>query len=242
MQGHRKISIHALCEEGDPCRQRCRRLSAISIHALCEEGDPAVRVRTGRAVNFYPRPLRGGRQLSSALLVTSALFLSTPSARRATGHDRQEQAADGISIHALCEEGDSLRWCRRCPAKYFYPRPLRGGRRLRQRPEYLPIRISIHALCEEGDPSLVNSNLDLFLFLSTPSARRATTIRPHRHDGGAISIHALCEEGDLITEERRQELYISIHALCEEGDHRHRRGGHLRLRFLSTPSARRATA
>ena len=40
--------------------------------------------------------------------------------------------------------------------------------------------ISIHALREEGDPSLVNSNLDLFLFLSTPSARRATPRRPAR--------------------------------------------------------------
>ena len=87
-----------------------RRASAragISIHALCEEGDYETAavyseifnfyprpLRGGRlaalwrpaadARDFYPRPLRGGRQLSSALLVTSALFLSTPSARRAT--------------------------------------------------------------------------------------------------------------------------------------------------------------
>ena len=81
--------------------------------------------------------------------------------------------------------------------------------------------ISIHALREEGDnkpktdatrvlpflstpsarraTSLVNSNLDLFLFLSTPSARRATP--QDRRDQGRrlISIHALREEGDLDT-------------------------------------------
>ena len=34
------ISIHALCEEGDPSFQSQRRSSdSISIHALCEEGD-----------------------------------------------------------------------------------------------------------------------------------------------------------------------------------------------------------
>ena len=34
-----KISIHALCEEGDYRRGASRRGKGISIHALCEEGD-----------------------------------------------------------------------------------------------------------------------------------------------------------------------------------------------------------
>ena len=34
-------------------------------------------------------------------------FLSTPSARRATGEERAYQKAKVISIHALREEGDS---------------------------------------------------------------------------------------------------------------------------------------
>ena len=80
-------------------------------------------------------------------------------------------------------------------------------------------KISIHALREEGDllrsPSVCISKL----FLSTPSARRATLRhpRPPAHQG------------------------ISIHALREEGD---KKGGEkciIRATFLSTPSARRAT-
>ena len=78
------------------------------------------------------------------------LFLSTPSARRATKRARQQDCANVISIHALREEGDSGQMC---PAQrraisihalreegdrnvtgqptansYFYPRPPRGGR------------------------------------------------------------------------------------------------------------------
>ena len=34
---------------------------------------------------------------------------------------------------------------------YFYPRPLRGGRRSDERQRIQDIEISIHALCEEGD-------------------------------------------------------------------------------------------
>ena len=37
--------------------------------------------------------------------------------------------AAGISIHALCEEGDAKESKATEAKKYFYPRPLRGGRR-----------------------------------------------------------------------------------------------------------------
>ena len=57
------ISIHALREEGDARDLAGDNTNTISIHALREEGDPFV---TGR---------------STVLM----LFLSTPSARRATG-------------------------------------------------------------------------------------------------------------------------------------------------------------
>ena len=58
----------------------------------------------------------------------------------------------------------------------------------------------------------------LTLFLSTPSARRATLAI--RAFGGYddISIHALREEGDLRNAIAVQQYYISIHALREEGD------------------------
>ena len=105
----------------------------------------------------------------------------------------------------------------------------------------------------------------MWRFLSTPSARRATIdviVRAHLR---LISIHALREEGDGLRcrpcGQRRHfyprpprggrlapllqkdsDIAISIHALREEGDNL--TGGKLsEIRgFLSTPSARRATA
>ena len=84
--------------------------------------------------------------------------------------------------------------------------------------------------------------LDAVLFLSTPSARRATvrclrgSVRlsnfyPRPPRGGRpvetyldanswdISIHALREEGDGRGDPRHPVKAISIHALREEGDH-----------------------
>ena len=80
-----------------------------------------------------------------------------------------------ISIHALREEGDATRddsWT-------------------------IEEDISIHALREEGDTELEADCCNAGIFLSTPSARRATShgcLAPFRH---AISIHALREEGDV---------------------------------------------
>ena len=172
-------------------------LHPISIHALREEGDGL----DGRPLfgdrNFYPRPPRGGRPLTQCFLYGPNLFLSTPSARRATASQQYALALHIISIHALREEGDRGQSCclRRC--RYFYPRPPRGGRRASvqryhrslyfyPRPPRggrlsavvscydLPLQISIHALREEGDAGLGICRKRHSLFLSTPSARRAT--------------------------------------------------------------------
>ena len=80
-------------------------------------------------------------------------FLSTPSARRATGKPDIDYSDWTISIHALREEGDVLPNFFDVKGIDFYPRPPRGGR-----PNLTPIT----ALC--------------LTFLSTPSARRATSI------------------------------------------------------------------
>ena len=145
----------------------------------------------------------------------------------------------------------------------FYPRPPRGGR-LNTYEQRLAatgflstpsarratatatslgysVEISIHALREEGDSSMVAVITRRVLFLSTPSARRATpTIFPY-WDCRAISIHALREEGDSA-------FYIKS---TDASDFYPRppRGGRPDAffhgvgvqRFLSTPSARRAT-
>ena len=86
-------------------------------------------------------------------------------------------------------------------------------------------------------------NLDgLILFLSTPSARRATATRRALLQTARISIHALREEGDFyLVINAINIIKISIHALREEGDvarYITYIGG---AGFLSTPSARRAT-
>ena len=65
-------------------KHRTRQAVYISIHALREEGDSTA--CTGQSItwHFYPRPPRGGRLASLGGLLTVQLFLSTPSARRAT--------------------------------------------------------------------------------------------------------------------------------------------------------------
>ena len=39
----------------------------ISIHALCEEGDPKTAKINANSNDFYPRPLRGGRRAKAAI-------------------------------------------------------------------------------------------------------------------------------------------------------------------------------
>ena len=56
-----------------------------------------------------------------------------------------------------------------------------------------------------------------------------------------ISIHALREEGDVLRDTFDYDISISIHALREEGDKYRLLSGTLTFKFLSTPSARRAT-
>ena len=146
-------------------------------------------------------------------------FLSTPSARRATHQPDGSRWRDVISIHALREEGDprlspnaGSRWkflstpsARRATrvgysvtgtAADFYPRPPRGGRQPPSISTAATGAISIHALREEGDTALVTDKFYKFLFLSTPSARRATFLPSRAARAWAISIHALREEGD----------------------------------------------
>ena len=101
--------------------------------------------------------------------------------------------------------------------------------------------ISIHALREEGDKTRYKSEINQWRFLSTPSARRATSYYDPMLANLGISIHALREEGDDLMKSLCLRLIyfyprpprggrrhrwgqpdsccrISIHALREEGD------------------------
>ena len=124
-----------------------------------------------------------------------------------------------ISIHALREEGDPPQCCLLLLFSYFYPRPPRGGRPKLMQELTKTYKISIHALREEGDLVWCLSSISSSLFLSTPSARRATNTNGCLVSKIGISIHALREEGDL-----HQEPVLDVE-----------------IKFLSTPSARRAT-
>ena len=101
--------------------------------------------------------------------------------------------------------------------------------------------ISIHALREEGDPAVYNAMLTTSQFLSTPSARRATRFRVCLLPQFRISIHALREEGDPLCADC-ESLEQDFYPRPPRGGRRGLQGQHGRpRRFLSTPSARRAT-
>ena len=147
-----QISIHALREEGDGgIGPHPGEIEVISIHALREEGDSSARARLTGALDFYPRPPRGGRFLRISVDIRPSTFLSTPSARRATVAPDPDNFSAGqflstpsarratqlpigrddaskISIHALREEGDTKILPTYAKAAHFYPRPPRGGR------------------------------------------------------------------------------------------------------------------
>ena len=147
------------------------------------------------------------------------VFLSTPSARRATASAAARASAGRISIHALREEGDAIGVRHHVDGVDFYPRPPRGGRPRSGWSSCRSSRISIHALREEGDKALADE-------LATRG----------------ISIHALREEGDC-PQTASQPQPFDFYP-------RPPRGGRPRTatkrassgRFLSTPSARRATS
>ncbi len=83
-------------------------MAYISIHALREEGDAKAAEIEVEILNFYPRPPRGGRLPYDMTRPAALEFLSTPSARRATGIIIGCPEGQEISIHALREEGDPV--------------------------------------------------------------------------------------------------------------------------------------
>ena len=193
----------------------------ISIHALREEGDDD----------------------SAHLVVDALLFLSTPSARRATRIPGQERVGPR-NFYPRPPRGG-----RRAAASSlarlmddFYPRPPRGGRPRRLVPSEAKIQfLSTPSARRATDAVLPLPTLDE-LFLSTPSARRATVQDIETGEVIQISIHALREEGDRCSTSTRCSTNANFYP-------RPPRGGRLRILlnsalislFLSTPSARRAT-
>ncbi len=150
------------------------------------------------AEHFYPRPPRGGRRSPPAQQAGRGYFYPRPPRGGRLGRVQLPNHLMPISIHALREEGDAFCVTILPSVSDFYPRPPRGGRlggparplscgsisihALREEGDihdlflHKPIRISIHALREEGDqPKAPEKGQKPLTFLSTPSARRATT-------------------------------------------------------------------
>ena len=213
---------------------------AISIHALREEGDPPSSKSGRPSANFYPRPPRGGRLFCAARAASSRVFLSTPSARRATRAGEPFLLLPEISIHALREEGDLSAMFLIVRSDYFYPRPPRGGRqKARTTAISIPQFLSTPSARRATWP--VSLICPVMLFLSTPSARRATS-RPFPSFG-------LCPF--LSTPSARRATCRPSARWCRLHYFYPRppRGGRLSdsgkpqsiVKFLSTPSARRAT-
>ena len=201
---------------GQP-RQPDRFLSTPSARRATPGQTPGM----SRPLHFYPRPPRGGRPYMPEVFHDVMKFLSTPSARRATGGARQKDrlsqflstpSARRATLEFLVVVGARTdfyprppRGGRRFPVrsskagKNFYPRPPRGGRP-NQRLFWHPPHHNFYPRPPRGGrPEPANWMSKLAVFLSTPSARRATHPAVGHPFLGTISIHALREEGDSLT-------------------------------------------
>ena len=208
---------------------RIAKAQNISIHALREEGDCRRRACMPCTGNFYPRPPRGGRPHVHAWVLLrynisihalreegdhpvrgrrNALpaFLSTPSARRATICSRLSQPSSSAFLSTpSARRATCPQWCPCHPARHFYPRPPRGGRRPVCGDQKLGQDISIHALREEGDiRSHKRYPFPEQNFYPRPPRGGRRTFSFAAWRTFSISIHALREEGDSSREPPQQ--------------------------------------
>ena len=168
--------------------------------------------------DFYPRPPRGGRHGVCAARHDSLLFLSTPSARRATQHSRFCYVVIQFLSTPSARRATRTRRQMVSGSSNFYPRPPRGGR-----------------------PSTPGFATLSYNFYPRPPRGGRPGLGDKWFQDHQISIHALREEGDPALPVLLRCHTISIHALREEGDQDSETNGFRIIKFLSTPSARRAT-
>ena len=124
---------------------------------------------------------------------------------------------------------------------YFYPRPPRGGRR--SSPSRIPVQNNFYPRPPRGgrptSPATRTSDSSDFYPRPPRGGRPAPLL--FYHISLSISIHALREEGD-VWQSHPASAWSNFYPRPPRGGRRHRTGsGSQSSRFLSTPSARRAT-
>ena len=177
----------------------------ISIHALREEGDVSFVKRFTHKKYFYPRPPRGGRPMAQTLKEIMQSISIHALREEGDAMQMMGMGAQLISIHALREEGDVPGWkSGDAASSYFYPRPPRGGRQSRS-PATKPSR-NFYPRPPRGGRRGTHllDPMKAIVFLSTPSARRATIQQSRINPSQHISIHALREEGDVYNGDLRR--------------------------------------
>ena len=155
--------------------------------------------------------------------------------------DDAGELQDDISIHALREEGDGKDYTAKAMTGQFLSTP--SARRATDAGGHggLMGGISIHALRAEGDFLRIHSHTVMIYFYPRPPRGGRPPHTARNLMGYRISIHALREEGDMTS--------ISSTGSSPNFYPRPPRGGrrdpeaaaYYAKKFLSTPSARRAT-
>ena len=169
------ISIHALLAESDqtgktsvnvPCHFYPRSPCGERPNDLCIFGD--------NSIYFYPRSPCGERPAAPLARRGHWPFLSTLSLRRATSSKTHDRHKTAISIHALLAESDAVDvflavWAVISIHALLAESDCRPGQNILG-----ALPISIHALLAESDIFALSMAVNLLLFLSTLSLRRAT--------------------------------------------------------------------
>ena len=146
-------------------------------------------------------------------------FLSTPSARRATCWATSTRTPTRFLSTPSARRATTRSQRPRTGLQNFYPRPPRGGRRLPSGQKYFYLSISIHALREEGDKNTIADEERQRNFYPRP---------PRGGRPGALTANLTTAFDFYPRPPRggRPMLFFS---------------GSKHRKFLSTPSARRAT-
>ena len=134
-------------------------------------------------INFYPRPPRGGRHSYKDSSIHTYLFLSTPSARRATKYNAKCTQIN-LFLSTPSARRATIGSCSLCSTlPNFYPRPPRGGRPILRCTLGRLHQISIHALREEGDEKPHHeSKKEIYFYPRPPRGGRPSGCEEGRHE------------------------------------------------------------